>query len=520
MVLKIFLFVATLLVFEKSVATGLANGVLNWRIEEASISDIHEAMTSGRLMAQELVQMYLNRIEAYDKQGPSLNAIITINPRAIQIAEDLDRRLLNEGLVGPLHGIPVIVKDNIDTSDMPTTNGVLALKDSIPPDNAHAIRKLQEAGAIILAKSNMAEFAFSGADTVSSVLPGYTRNPYDTRYVSAGSSGGTAAAIAANFATVGIGTDTGASIRGPSSHQSLVGIRATMGLISRDGVIPLSSARDMLGPMARTMDDAVRVLDVLAGYDSSDPVTAASRGKLPDSYTRYLDPDGLKDVRLGVARQLFAKGDTDPEVLQLMEETLADLRSVGATLIDPLQIDDLQEIRDSFEKGASRLKHDFNQYLSSLGPQAPYQTLEEIVESKKFHPHNEKRLRDALAVEAPAKNPKYQHNLEVARRLRDAVSRAFEENQIDALVYPTFKYAPRLIGDLNTPYGSNSSVLAPPIGFPAVTVPMGFTNGRLPAGLQFMGRPFSEPTLIQLGYSYEQAFLHRRSPVTTPPLLK
>ena len=325
----------------------------------------------------------------------------------------------------------------------------------------------------------MAEFAFAGTETVSSVLPGYTRNPYDTRYVSAGSSGGTAAAIAANFATVGLGTDTGASIRGPSSHQSLVGIRATMGLvsrdgviplssardvlgpmarsvddavrvlevlagydpsdpvtaasrgkvpdsytqyldpdglkdarlgvacshrgtpISRDGVIPLSSARDVLGPMARSVDDAVRVLEVLAGYDPSDPVTAASRGKVPDSYTQYLDPDGLKDARLGVARHLFAPGDADPEVLRVMEEALAELRSLGATLIDPVRIEGLQEIRDSFRRRAGSLKYDFNRYLESLGPHAPYQTLEDIVESKKFHPHNEKRLRDALAVEEP-----------------------------------------------------------------------------------------------------------------------
>ena len=266
----------------------------------------------------------------------------------------------------------------------------------------------------------MAEFAFAGAETVSSVLPGYTRNPYDTRYVSAGSSGGTAAAIAANFATVGLGTDTGASIRGPSSHQSLVGIRATMGLVSRDGVIPLSSARDVLGPMARSVDDAVRVLEVLAGYDPSDPVTAASRGKVPDSYTQYLDPDGPKDARLGVARQLFAPGDADPEVLRVMEEALAELRSLGATLIDPVRIEGLQEIRDSFRRRAGSLKYDFNRYLESLGPHAPYQTLEDIVESKKFHPHNEKRLQDALAVEEPPEdNPKYQHNLEVAKRLRE-----------------------------------------------------------------------------------------------------
>ena len=511
---------ATLAALAPIAPAGSATVARVWPIEEASIGEIHDAMKHGRLTARELVEKYLERIEAYDKQGPSLNAIIAINPRALELADELDRKLRDEGLVGPLHGIPFIVKDNVDTHDQPTTNGVLALKDSFPPDDAHVIRKLKEAGAIILAKSNLAEFAFAGAETVSSVLPGYSRNPYDTRYVTAGSSGGTAAAIAANFATVGLGTDTGSSIRGPSSHQSLVGIRATMGLVSRDGVIPLSSARDMVGPMARNVEGAVRVLDVLAGYDPADPATAASQGKVPQSYTQFLDPDGLAAARLGVARQLFKEEDSDPEILRVMERALVELRSLGATLVDPVLIEDLEEIRDSFER-TSRLKYDLDRYLESLPPDAPYRTLEAIVESEDFHPHNEKRLKDALAIEGPPEdNPKYQHNLEVAERLRAAVVRAFDESRIDALVYPTFKYAPRLIGDLNTPYGSNSSVLAPPIGFPAITVPMGFTYGRLPAGLQFMGRPFSEPTLIRFSYSYEQATLHRRPPPTTPRLIR
>jgi Asp-tRNA(Asn)/Glu-tRNA(Gln) amidotransferase A subunit family amidase len=514
---SVWLLAATLLVIQ-GLGSASTKGFRVSYIKEASIEDIHGAMKKKELTARELVQMYLDRIEAYDKKGPFLNSIITINPKAAEIAEGLDRKLAESGLVGPLHGIPIIVKDNLDTHDMPTTNGVLALKDSIPPDDANVILKLKEAGAIILAKANMAEFAFAGADTVSSVLPGYTRNPYDTRYVSAGSSGGTAAAIAANFATVGIGTDTGASVRGPSSHQSLVGIRATMGLISRDGICPLSSARDMAGPMTRTVADAVRVLEVIAGYDPDDPVTAACQDRIPDSYSQSMDRGGLKGARLGVARQMFDPEDADPEVIRVMESALAELKSLGAVLIDPVQIEGLKEIRDSFQR-TSRMKYDFDRYLASLGPNAPYKTLEAIVESEKFHPNNERRLRRALEVEEiPDENPKYQHNLEVADRLREAVVQVFDDHQLDAIIYPTFKYAPRLIGDLNTPYGSNSSVLAPPIGFPAITVPMGYTYGRLPAGIQFLGRPFSEPTLIKLGYSYEQATLHRRPPSTTPPL--
>lgn len=505
-----------LLVIVSLVSSSVAGFRVSY-VKEASIADIHKAMKAGELTARELVQMYLDRIEAYDKKGPFLNSIIGINPRALQVAAELDKKFVESGFVGPLHGIPVIVKDNFDTYDMPTTNGILALKDSVPPDDAYMIRKLREAGAIILAKANMAEFADAGTHTVSSVLPGYTRNPYDTRYSTAGSSGGTAAAIAANFATVGLGTDTGASIRGPSSHQSIVGIRSTMGLSSRNGIVPLNTTQDVGGPMARTLADAVAVFEVIVGYDMADPVTEASKGKVPENYSQFLDRDGLQGARIGVARQLFEPEETDPEVLKLMNQAIADLRTAGTTLVDPVRIEGLKEIHDSF-KDSTRLKHDFNRYLASLGPDAPYKTLEEIIESEKYHPHLKKRLKDAQAEEPPDKNPKNQHDLRVAQKLREAVLKAFDESNVDVLVYPTYKNAPRLIGDLNTPYGSNSSVVAPKIGFPAINVPMGFTHGNLPAGLQFLGRPFSEPTLIKLGYSYEQATRHWRPPPTSPPL--
>lgn len=489
------------------------------RVQEAGIADIHRAMEAGQLTAAALVQLYLDRIDAYDKNGPYINAIITINPRALERAAELDRQFTESGFVGPLHGIPFIVKDNYDTHDLPTTNGTLAMKDSYPPDDAYQVRKIREAGAIVLAKSNLAEFAMSGAFTVSSVLPGYTRNPYDPLRVTAGSSGGTAAAIAANFGTVGLGTDTGSSIRGPASHQSLVGFRTTMGLTSRDGIVPLSLSRDVGGPLARSVADAVVVLQVIAGYDPADPVTRAAEGNVAESYAAFLDVDGLDGAKIGAVRQMFPEDDTDPEVLAAMNQALEDMRKAGATIIDPVRIPALEEIQESFKRNAGRLEFDYNNYLASLGPDAPYKSLAEIIETDDYHPFLESRLARASEIEGPPEeNSDYLHNVEVADRLRGVVLKAMDDAGVDALVYPTFRYPPRLIGDLNTPDGANSRTLSPPTGFPAFAVPIGFSYGELPAGLQFLGRPFSEPTLIKLSYAYEQTTKHHRPPKTTPPL--
>src|SRR5215471_5145415 len=312
--------------------------------QEATIADILAALKAKELTCRQLVQMYLDRIEAYDRKGPALNAIVMVNADALATADALDARLEQSGPAGPLHCVPVIVKDNYDTVDMPTSAGSLSLKGSVPPRDAFQVRKLREAGALMLAKSNMAEFAWSPFETVSSVLPGYTRNPYALDRVPAGSSGGTAAAVAANFGAVGLGTDTGNSIRGPSSHTALVGIRSTMGLTSRDGIVPLFLDKDIGGPMARTVTDAVAIFDVLAGYDPADPVTAASQGKRADSYMKFLDKDGVKGTRLGVVRQLFTPPNIDPDVGARMEQALADLKRLGATIVDPVQIPELESI--------------------------------------------------------------------------------------------------------------------------------------------------------------------------------
>jgi len=487
-------------------------------VVEASISEIHDAMRTGSLTAKELVQLYLDRIDAYDKQGPALNSIITINPNAPARAKELDKAFNDSGMVGPLHGIPVIVKDNYDTGDLPTSAGSLSLAGTFPPDDAFQVQQLREAGAIILAKSNMAEFAFTPYETVGSALPGHTRNPYALNRVPAGSSGGTAAAVAASLGAVGLGTDTGNSIRGPSSHNALVGIRSTMGLTSRDGIVPLYLDKDIGGPMARSVEDAVIVFDVLAGHDPADLVTAASLEHRVADYTKYLDPEALRGARIGVMRQWSNRDGADAEVIVRFEEALADLRKAGATIIDPVTVPEMDDLRES-GLWCPRFKWDLNQYLASRGEAAPYSSLEAIIASRRFHPQIRPRMERGQAVEKPPDtNPDCIRSIENRQLLQAAVRRQLEEHRLDAMVYPTWANPPRLIGDLNTPHGDNSQDLAPGTGFPAITVPMGYVLENLPVGLQFFGDAWSEPRLIALAYAYEQATRHRRPPETTPAL--
>jgi Asp-tRNA(Asn)/Glu-tRNA(Gln) amidotransferase A subunit family amidase len=487
-------------------------------VVEATIAEIHQAMQDGRLTARQLVQLYLDRIEAYDKRGPAINAIITINPDALARAEELDRRFAESGFTGPLHGIPVIVKDNYDTHDLPTTAGSLSLKGSVPPDDAFQVRRLREAGAIVLAKSNMGEFAFSPYETVGSALPGHTRNPYALNRVPAGSSGGTAAAVSASFGTVGLGTDTGNSIRGPSSHTALVGVRSTMGLTSRDGIVPLYLDRDVGGPMARTVADAVAVLDVIAGYDPADPVTAASRERGAERYADFLREDGLKGVRIGVVRQISNTETADAEVLERFEEALDVMRREGAAIVDPADIPEQDEI-PLRERWCPRFKTDIEAYLAGLGPGAPVKSLAEIIASGRFHPYIRGALEYFQGIEEPPEtNEACRRAARNAERLRAGVRRVMAEQQLDALVHPTWSNPPRLIGDRNTPHGDNSQYLAPHTGFPAISVPMGFVQDSLPVGLQIIGDAWSEPKLIAIAYSFERATKHRRPPSSAPRL--
>ena len=488
-------------------------------IDETTIAAVHSAFRSGLLTCRALVEQYLARIEAYDKKGPAINSIVVLNPDALRTADSLDARFRREGLTGPLHCVPMIVKDNFETRDLPTTDGSLAFQGFVSDKDATQVHRIREAGAIVLAKSNMAEFAFTPFETVSSILPGYTKNPYALDRVTAGSSGGTAAAVAANLGESGLGTDTGNSIRGPSSHQALVGIRSTMGLTSRAGVTPLSYAADIAGPMARSVADAVAIFQVVAGYDPADPVTEPARERPRADYAQSLVKDGLRNARIGILRQAYERPTTDTEIVSVFTRAVADLRKNGATVIDSVPMPELDSIFRIQREPCNRFKYDLEKWIASTGNRTPVKTLDEIVRSRRFHPSVQVRLEAAQRATAP---PDSQPGCLQVERLRQDVRRelgaALDKLQLDAVVYPTWSNPPRLIGDLNTPAGDNSQVFSPLTGWPAVQVPMGYTRRVLPAGLTILGRAWSEPTLLKLAYSYEQATHHRRPPPSAPPL--
>jgi amidase len=470
---------------------------------EATVSDAHAAFRSGSLTARGLVQVYLDRIEAYDD---SLNAFIILNPAALAEADRLDAEFAETGILRPLHGIPVVVKDNYDTAGLQTTAGSTALAGSAPPDDAYQVRRLKEAGAIVLGKSNMAEWAFSPYKTESSI-GGTTHNPYDLTRVPAGSSGGTAAAIAANLGMIGVGTDTGNSIRGPAGHTALVGIRSTMGLTSRDGIVPLYLRNDIGGPLTRTVEDAVRVLDVIAGYDPADPITSRSQGRMPDSYLDGLDVDGLKGARIGVFRWYMRPDSTDPDVLSAVEDALADLRAGGADLIDPFEIPGLDLSGSTW---CEVFRHDVEAYLATRGPDVPVHTLDEVLAAGPFAPDVESGLRFAAEWDEPPCPDLYTHPPNV--EFREAILAAMDGAGVNAVVYPTWSFPARKIGDMESPAGDNSQMLSPQSGLPAIQVPIGFTKDGLPVGMTLVGRLFGEPELIRMAYAYEQQTRRRRPP--------
>lgn len=489
-----------------------------FQVTEVTIAEVHRAFLEGRVTSQALVQRYLDRIAAYD-QPTRLNALVVINAHALARAQELDAEFERTGKLRPFHGIPIIVKDNYDTKDMQTAGGSLALKGSIPPDDAYQVRKLREAGAIVLGKSNMAEWAFSPYVTASSIA-GITRNPYDLSRVPAGSSGGTGAAVAANLGVIGLGTDTGNSIRGPSSHNGLVGIRSTMGLTSRDGIIPLFLRNDIGGPMARTVADAVRLLEVIAGYDPADPVTERSNGKIPDNYTQFLDEDGLRGARLGVFRHYINTPTMDAEIKQITEKAIRDMQAQGAEIVDPFSIPGFAVMIENI--WCDVFQHDVDNYLATLGKSAPYKSLAEIAASGLYLPYIEDGIKEELGFTTPPaeRDPPCLDLYNTERNIvfRDAVLQAMQRHNLDAIIYPTWSNPPRKIGDMDSPAGDNSQDLSPHTGLPAITVPTGFTKAGLPAGMTFIGKLFGEPELIRFVYSYEQATKHRRPPAQFPEL--
>lgn len=495
-----------------------AGNKTKFEVTETTIAETREAIRSGKMTCRQLVEAYIERIRKYD-QSTRLNAIIVINPEALADADELDREYARTHKLRPLHGIAVIVKDNYDTKGLQTTGGSLAMRGFVPVEDAFMVKRLREAGAIVLAKSNMAEWAFSPYVTMSSIA-GTTRNPYDLERVPAGSSGGTGAAVAASLGEVGLGTDTGNSIRGPSSHNSLVGIRPTMGLTSRDGIIPLFLGNDIGGPMARTVADAAAVLGVVAGYDPADPITALSEGHAEKDYTKFLDPKGLQGARIGVFRKYIEDPKADSQVKRLTEEAIKDLKTQGAEIVDPFEIPDFDKLTENIWCGD--FQSDLDHYLATHGKNAPYHSLAEIVESGLYLPYIEEEMKGAVSRK-PAEGERRSPCLDIYHdepkiAFRAAVLGAMDKDKLDALMYPTWSNPPRKVGDLKSPAGDNSQILSPQTGFPAITVPMGFTYGSLPAGLTMLGRAFSEPMLIRFAYAYEQATKHRHPPERFAPL--
>jgi len=493
-----------------------------FRFVEATIDDVQSAIRAGDMSCADIVQGYLDRIETYDKPS-GLNAIIFINPNAIAKAREIDTRIAAGDDVGPLFCVPVLLKDNYDTADMPTSGGSIALKESVPPDDAFMVRKLREADAIIIAKTNMAEWAFSPRQTISSSY-GTTANAYDLDRVPAGSSGGTASATAASFGVLGMGSDTGNSIRGPSSHLALFGIRSTIGLTSRDGVIPLMFDRDIAGPMTRTVADGAKAFNVLAGYDPSDSYTSAGRGRREEDYTRFLDRDALRGKRIGVLRALVNTDDADPAVTEVFEQALVDLEKSGAEIVDDFTFASFKTHVDA-GYWCSRFRYDMAQYLSSLGDSAPITDVVQVLETGQYSPYIKERLEyyadipvDVHPKDGDPPCPDYAEHEGRQAFLADTV-RAMDDAGVDAIVYPSWTNPPAHLDKAREEYlGDNSQLVAPATGLPAVTVPMGYTYGHLPAGLQILGRPYSEGMLFGLAYAYEQATHHRFPPRGFPEL--
>ena len=498
--------------------------VKSFELDEITITELQEGMKSGKFTARALVEKYSARIDEIDKQGPTVNAIIEMNPDALAVADELDRERKAKGPRGPLHGIPVLIKDNIDTADrMMTTAGSLALVGSKPPKDSFVAQRLRAAGAAILGKTNLSEWAnIRCSHSVSgwSGRGGLTKNPYSLDRNPCGSSSGTGAGISANLAVVGIGTETDGSIVCPSSSNGLAGIKPTVGLVSRSGIIPISHSQDGAGPMCRTVRDAAILLSALTGVDPEDAATAASAGKSHPDYAQHCDPNGLKDARIGVARKYFGFNDA---VDALMEQSIDVMKKQGAIIVDPADIATLGKFDDSeLLVFMYELKADLNAYLARLGPSAPVHSLKEIIE---FNEHNRARempfFGQDLFIKAEGKGPLTEKayldalakNHQLART--EGIDAVMDKNRLDALIAPTGGPAwltdlPN--GDHSAGGSSNSAAVA---GYPNINVTAGFIYG-LPVGISFFGRAWSEPTLIKLAYSFEQATKARRTPQFLP----
>jgi Asp-tRNA(Asn)/Glu-tRNA(Gln) amidotransferase A subunit family amidase len=509
---------AALFVGLLSARTGHAQPARPFHLQETTIGGIHAALSTGQLTCVQLTRLYLDRIDAFDRRGPALHAIITVNPRAMEIAAGMDRQYgADRSRTGPLHCIPIILKDNFDTIDMPTSGGSLSMKDSRPSADAFTVARMRAAGGLILAKANLQEFARGGMSI--SGLGGQVHNPYDLTRTPGGSSGGTGAAIAANFAVLGTGSDTGQSIRSPASANNLVGIRPTRGLVSRGGVIPNSQTQDEVGPIARTVTDAARLLDVMAGYDPADPITAFGNGRKPRSYAELLNKDALKSARIGVMTNLFGAAERHREVNTAMDGAIDRMQSLGATIVRFAlpAYDTLAPVVATAEFEARTV---MDRYFASLPSTAPIKSFAQLVAARTSAV--QQTLETEIAVVDGMKSPGYQERMLNRDKFRLAVAGKMAELNLDAILYPLQRVlvAPVTADDQLERNGTLSNGT----GFPAVTFPAGFSTPTpsaplgVPIGAELLGIDFSEARLLAYAFAFEQAAQLRKPPKTTPPL--
>ncbi len=495
-----------------------------FELEEATIAELQRRMESGQETSRSLVEKYLARIDALDRRGPMLRQVLETNPDALAIAASLDAERKAKGPRGPLHGVPVLLKDNIATADrMTTTAGSLALEGCHAPHDAFVARQLREAGAVLLGKTNLSEWAnFRSTHSSSgwSGRGGQGRNPYALDRNTSGSSSGSAASVAANYVAVAVGTETDGSIVSPSNNTSIVGIKPTIGLVSRTGIVPIAHSQDTAGPMARTVTDAAILLGILTGADPADGVTSAATRNGARDYTKFLDVNGLKGARIGVARKgLFGHS---PAADRIADQAIADMKRLGATIVDPADIATMGQVDDvEIEVLLCEFKTDLNRYLAGLGPGLP-RTLEDLIAFNDRHssremPYFGQELFLQAQKKGPLSSPAYRRALETCRRLSrtEGIDAVMIRHRLDALVAPTGS-PPWLIDLANGDYGFSGTSTFPAVaGYPHITVPAGYHFG-LPVGISFFGRAFSEPVLIRLAYAFEQATRHRQPPRFLP----
>ena len=492
-----------------------------FNIIETTIEQVHAAYKSGELTCRHLVQMYLDRIAAYDQSGPAINAIITLNPDALKEADRLDAAYKSSGPVGPLHGVPIIMKDQGDATPMPTTLGSLLFKDYYPGRDAFVVEKLKRAGAIILGKATLGELG--GGDTHGSLF-GSTKNPYDLERTAGGSSGGSGASVSANFCTVAVGQEGFASIRRPSTWNCVSGMRPTAGMVSRGGVYAgWPSVNGSLGPMARTVTDLAKLLDNMVGYDPDDPVTARGVGRTPDSFTKFLDRNGLKGARIGILRESMGY-DSEPEsadfakVAEVFDKAVGDLKTAGAVVVDPVVIPNLKALLAKRAGSFADDEESFREYFGRSG-KPPYASRREAMQSPDFQ-KVVKGSRERWS-RTPSNDANYEY-LKAREELMTNYLQLMAEHRLDAIVHKAVEHQPTLIKDgVNPPYVDQKG--APHINtflvyVPSVVVPAGFTRDSLPAGITFLGRPYDDGNMLKFAYAYEQATKHRKPPPSVTPL--